>query len=159
MASQAALDTGCGIYSYKIVNTAPKPTTTTVVGTRQDSHGCTNPKQVNTVKFSLNDTKLAIETFCTQEIDIPQPNAWGGGRQQRNFPYSAYIINLSVSWSYAGQWLCRSITNPDGTRQSTVTPAQCSQYLLSAVNDCKSDYCIDLEIQLTYDNRRYVHNL
>lgn len=133
MSSAASLDTGCGIYSYTIANTAAPTGPTIVSPVKKDTNSCNDPGLSLNQPFTLVNAQDAISQFCADDISLPQTSL----PLLKSYSYGAVSIRVQIGWQYGGQTGCGSITNTDGSLQTSITPDQCSTYLLNAVNLCK----------------------
>ena len=133
MASEATLDTGCGKYSYTITNTAAPTGPVIVAPTVQDSWLCTNPGIAFQHQFTLAQAQDAISQFCTGDITLGSSTVLTG----KTTGFSDVLIQTQFGWRYEGQSGCGSTTNTDGSQDKTISQADCSDYLLRAVNNCR----------------------
>jgi hypothetical protein len=135
MASEAKLDTGCGVYSYKITG-PPDNQPEVVTPTQPDLFYCSDPTVYT--KFTLAQAEDAVSQFCTSDISLLDAAVPTSG----TYVYDTVKIQLQLQWTHNRDNLdpnahCGSIKNPDGSDQKVISKDDCAAHFLMGVNNCK----------------------
>ena len=129
MTTEASFDTGCGTYSWKVI--APDEGGSESPTKPELSPSCADPSVYT--RFTLQEAEDAIKDFCAVDISLPS----AAQPVKKAYPLTEVTLQLSTQWSQSGLDGCHQEIPAEVALNTPLSAAECSQYFLSAVNECK----------------------